>query len=241
MTAPLIGITIQKSSKDTANKNQYIMDSYIRAVLRAGGIPLLIPLGIPNRDLDILLQRLDGLLLSGGGDIDPQRYRAQPHPTLFSVDSERDRMEIQLVRYADKAKKPFLAICRGIQVLNVAMGGSLYVDLDSYYRNPIPHRYDSITQRDFLAHRVDLVEGSLLQQVLGTSPFWVNSLHHQGLKLVGKGLTASAYAPDQLVEGVELNEHPFGIGVQWHPESLPESPQTIQLFEAFIRAAGDRY
>ena len=113
-------------------------------------------------------------------------------------------MEIQLVRFAARARIPFLAICRGIQVLNVALGGSLYMDLESFYRKPIPHRYDSITEREFLAHRIDLVQGSQLQQILGTSPFWVNSLHHQGLRLIGKGLTASAYAPDQLVEGVEL-------------------------------------
>ena len=237
MNAPIIGITIQKSTNEHGITRQTLQDSYIQAVSRAGGIPVLIPLGISNRDLDLLMQRLDGLLLSGGGDMDPQRYRSPKHPSLFGLDAERDRQEIQLVRFAAKAGIPFLAICRGIQVLNVALGGSLFIDLDSFYSNSIKHNYDSLTEREFLAHRIDLVPASRLQQILGTSPFWVNSLHHQGVKFIGKGLTANAVAPDQLVEGVELEGHPFGIGVQWHPESLPEAPQTIQLFDAFIQAA----
>ena len=214
-----------------------VTEAYVQAVLMAGANPVLVPLGLPDDRLQGLLARLDGILFSGGGDIHPQRYGAQPHPLVNTVDEDRDRVEIALVRQAVESEKPFLGICRGLQVVNVALGGSLYEDLLEQHPNSLKHDHFPDEARDFLAHSVSIDKGSQLSDILGAAEMDVNSLHHQGIRLLAPPLRAAAHAPDGVIEAVEALVHPFGLAVQWHPEWLQAHLAMRALFERFVRAA----
>jgi putative glutamine amidotransferase len=214
--------------------------SYANAVIQAGGLPVLIPLQVQGELLAELLQRVDGLIFSGGGDIDPAYYGETPQvANLDEVQPGRDKLEIELMRLATRQHKPFLAICRGIQVMNVANGGSLWQDVASQKPQPIRHDYyRNHHPRNYLAHEVSLEAGSLLGQILETGRLPVNSLHHQGVKKVASPLKAAGYAPDGLVEVLEVRDHPFGLGVQWHPEELVADQEAARkMFQAFVTAA----
>ena len=214
------------------------MRSYVEAVAAAGGIPLLIPLGLADEDLPAILRRVDGLILPGGGDIDPANYRGTDHVELRGVDEDRDRVEISLAREAVKTGKPFLAICRGHQVLNVALGGTMWEDLASQMPDSIRHDYYGNGARTDRPHTVQVRKYSRLADILNSEEIPVNSLHHQGLRDLAPELLVSATAPDGLVEGVEIEGHPFAIGVQWHPENLVEiDPAMHNLFVSSDRAS----
>ncbi|MBW6467527.1 MAG: gamma-glutamyl-gamma-aminobutyrate hydrolase family protein, partial [Brevefilum sp.] len=210
--------------------------AYVTAVQRAGGIPLVIPVSSEGSALASLLSRLDGVLLSGGGDIDPLLFNGAPHPKVYGISPERDAMEIALVRMALAVDKPLLAICRGIQVLNVALGGGLYTHIQDQVEHSLKHDWFPKFPRDKLAHTVSLTCESQLDQIYEADEIRVNSLHHQGISRVGEGLTATAFAPDGLVEGLEVKGSSFALGVQWHPECLPDDPGSQRLFGVFIRA-----
>lgn len=212
-------------------------DTYVNAVLKAGGIPVLIPMGIPAEKLGHLAGALDGLLLTGGGDIAVERFNGEPHFRVGSVDPQRDELEISLARHAAQAGLPFLGICRGIQVINVALGGTLYTDIADQFSKEIRHDCYPGWPRDFPAHAVELEKGSRFNAIFGKQTLEVNSFHHQAVKELAPGLIATAFAPDGLIEGVELLHHSFGLGVQWHPECMPESPEMQTLFRNFIEAA----
>jgi putative glutamine amidotransferase len=237
--APLIGLTTgrvtrQKSQGDLAATPF----SYIKAVSAAGGLPVLIPLGLPEEQLRALFHRLHGVLLIGGSDIDPSRFGGEPHPRVYDVDGEQDDLDISMVRWSAEQGKPFFGICRGIQAINVALGGGLYTDIADQFGTIQTHdmyRFPDIP-RNHLAHPVRLEDGSALAGILGGVEFQVNSLHHQGLSSVADSLQIVGHASDGLVEAVELREHPFGIGVQWHPEWLQEHEPQRALFRAFVRA-----
>ncbi len=235
---PVIGIT---SSYAPAEDNTFgtvsVGESYLQAVLQAGGLPVVIPSGLTEAGLQTLFARLDGLLLTGGGDIDPQRFDGAPHPRVYGVDLRRDETEIRLVQMAAQAAKPFLGICRGIQVINVALGGTLYTDIGAQLAGALRHDWYPNIPRDTLAHSVTVAAGSRLAQILGGETFEVNSLHHQGVERVAPVLRVVANAPDTLIEGVELPDHPFGIGVQWHPEWLQAHEPQRRLFAALVKAA----
>lgn len=236
---PLIGLTTyRKRSQDTDVPLYGLMPSYVKAVAGAGGIPLLIPLNLEDDDLADVLRRVDGLVLPGGGDIDPAYYGGQPHDMVYDVDRDRDRVEIGLARLAVRTGKPLLAICRGHQVLNVALGGTMYEDIASQMPGAIRHSYNG--NRTDRPHMVRILPGTRLAGILGRAETAVNSIHHQGLKDVAAELTISAHAPDGLVEGVEVEGHPFALGVQWHPENLLEvEPVMRNLFAALVAAAGE--
>lgn len=238
MVSPLIGITTSYIAPTQDKSGQFVLgEKYVQAVLRAGGVPVILPLEIPAGAFAQLLGRIDGLLLTGGADIAPALFGGIPHPRVYGVLESRDKMEIELVRLAAEQKKPFLGICRGIQVINVALGGTLYTDIGDQLPNPLKHdQFDGIPA-NFLAHEVSVEPGSRLSSVLGGTKFSVNSLHHQGVERLAPGLKATACAPDQLIEAVELADHPFGVGVQWHPEWLQDHEPQRQLFQAFINAA----
>ena len=238
MPAPLIGITSGRESEDGPVRRISVPEAYVQAVLRAGGLPVIIPIGLAEKDYEDLRAHLSGLLLTGGGDIDPARFAGRAHARVYDIDRERDNLEISLTKLAVRSKWPFLAICRGIQVLNVAMGGSLYTDIADKFPNALRHDYYPDWPRDHSAHLVSVLPESRLAGILGTTTFPINSLHHQGLEKVAAGLCPVAFAPDSLVEAVELiDSHPFGFGVQWHPECMPESLPMQLLFQAFIQAA----
>jgi len=233
---PLIGITGGLIDSSAGVPVCQLGQAYVTAVQRAGGIPMVIPVGIEGSALAGLLSRLDGVLLSGGGDIDPLLFNGAPHPKVYGISPERDAMEITLVKTALQMDKPLLAICRGIQVLNVALGGQLYTHIQDQVEHSLKHDWFPKFPRDKLAHTVSLKCESQLDQIYGADEIRVNSLHHQGISRVGEGLIATAFAPDGLVEGLEVKGAAFALGVQWHPECLPDDPGTQKLFRAFIQA-----
>jgi putative glutamine amidotransferase len=214
------------------------MRAYAAAVTAGGGIPLLIPLGLSDEDLLTVVERVDGLVLPGGGDIDPTFYRGNWHDALRGIDEDRDRVEITVAQQAAKTRKPFLAICRGFQVLNVALGGTLWEDLASQRPESIKHDYYQTGDRSNVSHAVEVNPDSQLASIVERETLPVNSLHHQGVRDIAPDLTVTAVAPDGLVEGLEVEGHPFAIGVQWHPENLIQNdPAMLALFESLIIAS----
>jgi putative glutamine amidotransferase len=214
---------------------------YVKVLTAAGGVPWLIPLLPDEPDvLRAIYDRLDGVLLAGGVDIDPGQYGEERHASCDRSDPARDWAEMRLIRWALDDGKPVLGICRGVQALNVACGGALYQDVAAQYAPAIKHDYFPSGEyaRDYLAHPVEVRPDSRLGRLLGAGRVQVNSMHHQGLKALGRGLTAVAFAPDGLVEGVERPGDAFVVGVQWHPEELAEAHAPMRrLFADFVAAA----
>ena len=237
MPAPLIGITTSRISSTHGYPLMAVAEAYIAALTKAGANPVLLPLGLAQENLYELISRLDGVLFSGGGDIHPQRYAGQSHPQVNTVDEDRDRVEIQIFDNCLKLEMPFLGICRGLQVINVAMGGDLYEHIQDQRPGSLKHDRFPEMQRDYHAHTASLVEGSRLGAILQAAIVPVNSLHHQGIQRLAAGLRTSALAPDGLIEGIELPDFCFGIAVQWHPEWLPHQAEMQALFAAFTGAA----
>jgi putative glutamine amidotransferase len=238
---PLIGIT--------AFETKYIHpphsplyatgQRYVRAIEDAGGLPVIMSPALSNDTLGSIFARLDGLLLSGGGDIDPSIYGEEAHSTIWGLDMNRDRAELAMARWAADTRKPILCICRGIQVLNVALGGSLVQDIASMVPDALTHMFDEKdTPREKTTHPVHVAPDSLLSQLLQADEAAVNSWHHQSLKRVANDLKVVAKAPDGIVEAVELAGHRFALGVQWHPEWLyQQQPEMARLFTGLIDAA----
>ena len=237
---PLIGLTTyRKTAAQTNPVALYaLMPSYVEAVIAAGGVPVMIPLGLDEISLRTLLARLDGLLLTGGGDIAGDHYGSANPGLIFDVDADRDRVELFLAREAVDSDKPLLAICRGHQILNVALGGSLYEDVLRLMPSAIKHDYWGEYPRTFLSHDVIIHEGTHLARCLGQTAVRVNSLHHQGLRDLAPDLVAVAHAPDGLIEAVEAPGRRYAIGVQWHPENLIHvAPPMLSLFRGLVEAA----
>jgi putative glutamine amidotransferase len=236
---PIVGIPLRPQWPTGERPlRQVINDAYVRALESAGAVPLPLPLMAPER-LRPLYERCAALCLPGGADVDPRRYGEEPRVELGTeVHPEVDECELQLLRWALEDDLPVLAICRGMQLLNVAFGGSLWQDLAGQDVVPALHdRHDS--QRALLVHDVDVEPGSRLANVVGAQRFTVNSLHHQGVRAVGAGLRVSARSPDGVIEGLELAGHRFVIGVQCHPEELSaEQPWAARLFSALVAEAG---
>lgn len=233
MAKPLIGLTTTRIHRRSNPLAFGANKPYSQSISDAGGLPVLIPSNVADDDLEGLLARLDGILFTGGYDIDPLQYGNPAHPKVAGIDADRDQLEIRLVKELIRLEKPFLGICRGFQVINVALGGSLYEDIAQQVPAALQHdNHDR--PRDYLAHPVNVQAESRLAGILGEHPIRVNSLHHQGINRLAGQLVASAHAPDGLVEAVELPTHPFLIAVQWHPEELQEHPPMRKLFQEFI-------
>jgi putative glutamine amidotransferase len=234
---PVIGITSLEGKNPDGLPTVMLIQAYIFAILEAGGVPIVIPSMLADNGWDILYERLDGIVFSGGGDVAPELFNGENHPRVAGVDSLRDSLEMNLLRAVVDDGKAFLGICRGIQTLNVGLGGTLYEHLGEQFRGEIDHTYPT-TMRRTLVHEVKIEEGTQTADVVGEPILKVNSLHHQGLKDVAPGLRVTGYAPDGLVEAVELPDHPFGLAVQWHPEWMTDQLSTRKLFKAFVEAAG---
>lgn len=198
---------------------------YVEQVTRAGGQAVLIP---PAGDPAELVPRLDGLILAGGGDVDPARYGEAPHPSTSYIRKFRDEGEFGLMRAALEARIPFLGICRGLQVLNVALGGTLHQHLPEV----TGHTGHSPAPGEFGHLPVHPVPGSRVARALGGGPRTVPHYHHQAADRLGEGLTVTATADDGVIEAVELDSHPFVVAVQWHPEAADD----CLLFEALVGA-----
>jgi len=233
---PLVGVTTSITVGQTPER-AYVNSAYLHAVQQAGGVPVLLPPQLSKASLERLVRGLDALLLTGGGDVDPATFGEAPHPTLYEVAPARDALETQVTLIALEKKTPLLAICRGIQVLNVALGGSLHQDVATEPGTQIQHSQKEA--REQTTHKVTVTPRSRLGRVLGAEDIEVNSFHHQVIKSLGRGLVPVAWAPDKLVEGVELDDDSqFVLGVQWHPEHLVGSSEPARrLFSALVTAA----
>jgi putative glutamine amidotransferase len=238
MIYPLIGVTTYQSKNDENLPTAALLRAYLDAIIQAGGIPLLIPSSLPTTAHKELCGRLDGILFTGGGDIALDRFSGEAHPRVNNVDMERDSVEFSLLDISIREEKPFLGICRGFQVVNVGLGGTLYTHIEDQMPGAMKHDYYPVFPRTFLAHEVKIADKTNLASIMGETDLAVNSLHHQGAKKISSLLNPVAFAPDGLVEAVELPNHPFGIAVQWHPEWLTDQASTRRLFSAFVKAAG---
>jgi putative glutamine amidotransferase len=237
MTAPIIGVTTYRQTHEQGYKLFSLAEAYVQALVEAGGIPLLIPLGLYEDQINRLPSQLDGILFSGGGDISPDAFVSENHPEINYIDTDRDRVEFQLVLDAIHARLPIFGICRGLQVINVALGGTLYTHIPDQLEGALNHPHIIGNPRNHLAHKVEIIPNSLLGDILDQSILMVNSLHHQGVDSLAPGLTPTAYAPDGLIEGIELDDYPFGLAVQWHPEWLTRHKPMRALFRSFVEAA----
>lgn len=243
MRKPRIGITPTPSVDELPHgtfQRYTINAAYANAVVAAGGIPLVLP--FQATDPADLLDSIDGLLLSGGGDIDPSRFGADSiHQATYGISAERDQFEFDLLQIALDRDTPVLCICRGIQVLNVALGGTLIQDVPTQHlaASPIQHRQqeNGIPAND-PGHIVTIAEQSLLHELVDQATLPVNSFHHQAIDRLACGLEAIAYAPDGTIEAVVMPDRRFVLGVQWHPELMvPDHPQQVLLFRALVDAA----
>jgi putative glutamine amidotransferase len=234
---PVIGITTTQSTNVYHQPTILLMQSYVNAILQAGGVPVLIPSLVAEDGWDALYARLDGILFSGGGDIALEHFAGEPHPRIDDVDPARDSVELRMIRAAASDGKPFLGICRGCQLVNVGLGGTLYTHIPDQLPSALDHSYPG-NMRTVLVHEVKIEEGTQMAEILGEPIIQVNSLHHQGLKDIAASLRVAGHAPDGLVEAVELPNHPFGLAVQWHPEWLTDQESTRNLFRKFVEAAG---
>ena len=245
MPRPLIGVTTQTLQAidgiPEGLPHSVVMNQrYYHAITMAGAAPVLIPLLDELETLRAIYDRMDGVLIPGGVDVNPAEFGEAPHQRLGRIDPARDLVELQLVKWAIDDGKPVLGLCRGLQVINVALGGTLYQDLESEYPNAIKHDYFPTYgfSRDHLAHRVSVESGSRLHGAFGDHSVPVNSMHHQGIKSLAGSLVASAVAPDGLIEAAELPNDSFVVGVQWHPEVFELSePGSGELFRDFVHAA----
>lgn len=240
-THPIIGIStsfLKITEKPfTQHQRIYVNNGYIESIIKAGGIPLLIPMSDNVTTIDELLNLTDALVLSGGHDVDPAHYGEQPHPLLGPIAPQRDKIDMHLIRKAAAAKKPILGICRGMQILNVAFGGSLYQDI-SVYSQESPSIHSLGAQTNAGSHEIEITPHSVLHKIFGVQRLETNSYHHQAVKMIAPGFSAVAKAKDGLIEGIAKTDDSWTIGVQWHPETMTEShPQMIKLFQALVSEA----
>ena len=232
MTKPLIGIGSDVQSPPGERERAFVYLTYVDALRRAGAIPLLIP-PQPENAAELIAE-LDGILLAGGDDCDPAVYGEEPHPSIEPMDPRRQSNDVSLAKYARESGIPTLGICLGVQVMNVAAGGTLLQDINSQMETEIEHASEP---EDRARHDVIIEGGTKLATILGERELNVNSSHHQAIREVGEGLRVTAHAPDGVVEGLEDPRHPFYLGVQWHPEDMKEDISASTLVGAFIDAA----
>ncbi len=236
MPKPLIGITTRNSKDADGHPTTSLQHTYTNAILQAGGLPVLIPSMLPEEDFFNLYSCVDGILFTGGGDVSLEYFSGADHPRIGEVDKARDVTEISLMRTAVNDGKPVLGICRGAQVMNVALGGTLYTHIHDQLPGALDHDYPGDLRR-VLVHPVNVDESSRSAEIFGETLLQVNSLHHQGLKDLAPGLRAAGHSPDGLVELVELPGHPYAVSVQWHPEWLTDQLPTRRLFKSLVDAA----
>ncbi len=238
---PLIGIPCATTLRAKYATRFYTKRTYCDALAAAGAAPILIPLLDVEEQLLDIFRHLDGLLLSGGGDVRPEYFGEPRLARLIEVDAARDRTELLLIRHAVKERLPILAICRGVQMLNVALSGTLYQDIAEQMPRALRHRMSSDCARNYLAHEVLVEAGTKLADIMGNGPVPVNSFHHQAVRDLGASLRIAARAPDGVIEALEGEDDHFVLGVQWHPEDLvQDDPRMLQVFRSFAQAATRR-
>jgi len=239
---PLIGVTTSEvrpaervtplAEGEPRGREMALGMPYMKSVEAAGGLPVVIP-PLPEEAIEPLLDRLDGICLSGGPDIDPATYDAEPHPELGPIEPDLDRFELDVARRADAREMPILAICRGTQAINIVRGGILHQHIPELSAE-IPHRQKVASDQP--SHAVEIRPESHLAAVIEGQEIEVNSFHHQAIDRLGEGLEVSACAPDGTIEAIEDPGRRFLIGVQWHAETLTHRPYEAALFERFVDA-----
>jgi putative glutamine amidotransferase len=236
MAYPVIGVTTMRRKNQVGMQLSSLAEAYVEALVQVGVCPLLIPNQLPEAAVEALLPRLDGVVFTGGGDIKTSYYQEEEHPKVSGVDPDRDRVELLLLERVVNDGMPFLGICRGLQVINVGLGGTLYADIADQVPEAEKHDFYKDWERDYLAHPVEVGQGTRLAGIIGDGKIEVNSLHHQAVDKVAPELVVTATAPDGIVEAIEIPEHPFGLAVQWHPEWLTAHSTMRALFAAFAAA-----
>lgn len=226
---PIIGLTMYD-----IDKKLDINNAYLHSIEQAGGIPICIP-NATEETVETLLSRIDGLLLIGGADIDPFLFGEEPHAKIGSVVRDRDDSDLLLMNHAFKKQMPILGVCRGQQVMNVALGGTIIQDIPSQVDNALLHKQPS--KRGELAHSVEVLTPKF-KGIFETETFRVNTFHHQSVGKLGDGLKLSAVAKDGIIEGIEHESHPYCVSVQWHPEELAINGDVYaqRLFKSFVEA-----
>ena len=229
---PIVAVT---AAKNEAGNRLLIHNGYMQMLKRHGALPALLPMVTDEAMLDEIAERFDGFVISGGGDIDSAYWGEPLHEKASGIDAERDAMEIALLRILHKKTKPVLGVCRGVQIMNVAMGGTLFQDIPSQVDNPLNH---SNRDKEYeVAHDIEVFPGTKLGDIVGEGKLGVNTLHHQAVRDVKDPMMIAAIAEDHVIEAIESCEHPFFIGVQWHPERLGEKDRGADaLFESFCSA-----
>jgi putative glutamine amidotransferase len=237
LTPPLVGLPTLAIPRGDKPARFGINQTYVAALAAAGCAPILIPLLEQEDLLRTIFERLDGIVFPGGADVSPGEYAEDPMPGLNVIEADRDRTELRLARWALERDLPTLGICRGQQLLNVALGGTLFQDLRAQRVTSRDHSDADGRARSALVHQVRLEPGSRLAQLIDETSIEVNSLHHQGLNRVATALSVVGCSDDGVVEAVESSDHRFLVAVQWHPEELRELPWVQRLFQGFARAA----
>ncbi|MEZ5282165.1 MAG: gamma-glutamyl-gamma-aminobutyrate hydrolase family protein [Acidimicrobiales bacterium] len=232
MAAPLIGVSAEFTDVDIHDAkmpSNLVTNTYLKAVVKAGGVPVILPITTDPEAATLLADRVDGVVVTGGVDIDPAAYGAERDPMTGETQPDRDTFERALITRLIERNKPTLAICRGAQSLNVAMGGTLVQHVDGHMCSD---------RHNQLVHEVEIAPGSRLAALVGPGSFGVNSLHHQAIGRLGEGCRAVAINGDGHVEGIEVDGADRVIAVQWHPELLRHLPQHLALFQRLVEDAG---
>lgn len=208
----------------------------IHAVTRFGGVPIVLP-NMEKEGIDSIANLIDGLLLTGGGDIDPTLFGEEPHRSLGSIVPERDEFEIELIKKMLEQNKPILGICRGAQIMSIASGGDMYQDIYGQIETPLI-QHDQRAPRTHASHYVQLAKGTVLQHLIGKDRIKVNSFHHQAVRNIPEGYQVSGIASDGIIEAFESQNHSFVMGLQWHPECLitKNDPPSVAIFQGFMEA-----
>jgi putative glutamine amidotransferase len=241
MERPIIGVSCMNSRDSGGSGLMAVRPTYLRAIEAAGGVPLLIHLSDNLEVARALYKLCDGILLPGGDDVDPAYYGEEPHPDLGDVDRQRDEVELALARWTREDKKPLMGICRGIQVINVAFGGSLYQDIPAQLPAASDHRANTkLRQYDVLTHSIALEPDSWLAERLSSDEVMGNTMHHQAVKQPAPGMRVVGRTPDGVIEALEGAGEQFVVAVQCHPEHLWSCAETrwLRVFEGFVAACG---
>lgn len=234
---PFIGVT---PSMEIDESYYMIANANIKAILKAGGIPIVLPYYNGEADIKQIVEKIDGLLATGGYDIDPTLFGEEPHPKLGTIIPKRDTFEIALIKEMLANNKPILGVCRGSQVLNIATGGDMYQDIYTQYQDHELLQHQQKAPLSHGSHYVNVTPGSLLAKITNTHKLRINSRHHQANRNVVAPFQVSGTASDGIIEAIESKEHHFALGLQWHPENMLEADDEAswKIFRAFIRACG---
>lgn len=232
-----IGVSGNQIELNSLFQRVMVGNLYIESIIKAGACPFVMAVNRDEKVIESMVYKMDGILMTGGVDINPIYFNEEPHQKMGVINDDRDFFDLAVVKYAFEMNKPILGICRGEQVINVFLGGTLYQDINSQVTNAIKHNQDE-TRNDTVTHKINIEKSSMLHSIIGESSVFVNSFHHQSVKDLGKGLKVSATASDGVIEAFEYEgSDRFLLGIQWHPEFLANKIECMQnIFNVFVNA-----